>query len=237
MEVNKVYNEDCILGLSKLPDESVDLIITDPPYRVTPRGSNGTMSGYWINVKSKRGTIFDYNNIDIEDYLPHLYRVLKNGTHCYIMCNNLNLPHFLHIIEMSEFKFVKCLIWDKCRKITGKFYMGQYEYIIMLRKGKERIINDCGTSDIISIPNNKTKKNGTNLHDSEKPVKLMEILINNSSNEGNLVLDPFMGSGSTAIAALNCNRNYIGYEIDPKYFSVITDRLSEYNSAISSNLF
>ena len=227
---------DCLIEIHKIPDESIDLICTDPPYKLTSRGGSGTMSGYWANDKAKSGKVFNHNDIEIEEYLPEFYRVLKDGTHCYIMCNHLNLPHFIDVINKSEFKFIKCLIWDKQSKICGRYYMGQFEYIIMLRKGRERTINNCGTSDILSIPLKRNKdNNGNNIHDSEKPVSLMELLIENSSNEGEVVLEPFLGSGTTAIACKNLNRRCIGIEIDENYYNIAKKRIEQHTQQL--NLF
>lgn len=231
---------DCLVAMKDIPDASIDLVCTDPPYRVTQRGSGGTMSGYWTNELTNKGKIFENNDIEIEDYIHELYRVLKDKTHCYIMCNQVNLPHFLQVISESKFKYIKCLIWDKGNKICGRFYMNCFEYIIMLRKGGERPINDCGTPDILSIPNKKTKGvDGKNIHDSEKPVALMQTLIQNSSNEGDIVLDLFMGSGTTGIAAIKCNRNFIGIELDEKYYQTSQQRIASYerNKTIQRGLF
>lgn len=186
------------------------------------------MSGYWATDKARSGKIFDDNNIKIEEYLPEFYRVLKEGTHCYIMCNHFNLVHFIKTIDQSKFHFTKCLIWDKGNKICGKYYMGQFEYIILLRKGADRPVNNCGISDILSFPNVKTKDaNGENIHDSQKPLGLFQTLITQSTNEGEVVLDPFMGSGTTAIAAIKENRHYIGFEVSEKYYKVIQSRISQ----------
>ena len=96
----------------------------------------------------------------------------------------------------------------------------------MTRKGKEKNINNCGTSDIISVPNKKTKGlDGNNIHDTEKPVRLMEILIENSSKEGDLVLDPFMGIGAAGVSAVRLNRNFIGIELDEHYFDIAEQRI------------
>lgn len=218
---------DCLVEMKSIPDKSIDLIVTDPPYRLTSRGSSGTMSGYWASSLSKQGKVFENNDIDIEEYLPEFYRVLKDGTHCYIMTNQSNLPHFLNVISKSSFKFIKCLIWDKCNKICGRYYMNCFEYIIMLRKGRERTINDCGQGDILRVPNKKTKRNdGKNIHDSEKPITLMEILISNSSNEGDCILEPFMGSGSTGVACINTKRDFIGIELNEDYFKIAEERIN-----------
>lgn len=108
----------------------------------------------------------------------------------------------------------------------GTFYMSQFEYILFFRKGKAKNINNCGTSDIISVPNKKTKNlDGNNIHDTEKPVRLMEILIENSSNIGDVVLDCFMGSGTTGVACVNTDRKFIGIEIDKEYFDIAQKRV------------
>ena len=107
----------------------------------------------------------------------------------------------------------------------GQFYMNQFEYIMFFRKGKARKINNCGTSDILNIPNKKTQIDGKNLHDTEKPIKLNRILVENSSNEKDIVLDPFMGIGGCGIACKELNRNFIGIELDKKYFEIAKQRI------------
>ena len=110
----------------------------------------------------------------------------------------------------------------------GQCYMSQFEYILFFRKGKHKKINNCGTSDILDIPNKKSKdKNGCNLHDTEKPIELMKILIENSSSEGDLIYEPFMGIGSVVLACKELNRNYISTELDANYFEIAKNRIEE----------
>lgn len=177
---------------------------------------------------NKKGQVFAYNNIDCSEYAPEFYRVLKDGSHCYVMTNHVNLIKMLNTFTNCGFHFIKCLIWDKGNKIMGQYYMSQFEYIMFFRKGKGIKINHCGTSDILSYPNIKTKdENGNNLHDTEKNVDLMEVLVNNSSKEGEIVLDPFMGIGSTGIAAVRNGREFIGIEIDNKYYDIAMQRIKK----------
>lgn len=232
--LDKIYNEDCLDGMKRIPDESIDLIATDPPYRTTARGSAGTMSGYWASEKANNGLIFDENDTDIEEYLPEFYRVLKDGSHCYIMCNNLNLPHFFEVIGKSKFHFVKLLVWDKVRAICGRYYMGQVEHIFLLRKGKDKQINDCGKSDLLSVPLQRDKdRSGNNIHDSQKPVGLFRILVAMSSNEGEVVLDPFMGSGTTAVACIREGRHFVGFEKDKGYWQKSIERIENERATLS----
>lgn len=223
----KLICGDCLEEMKKMPDEYIDLIVTDPPYKLTARGSSGTMGGYWKSAKAKKGIIFDNNNIEIKDYIFELYRILKNKSILYIMCNNTNLQEMLNQGTNVGFNFVKCLIWEKGNKICGTYYMGCYEYILLFRKGGHRPIKKCGTPDILKIPIKKLKdENGKNLHDTEKPVELMQILIENSSDENDLILDPFMGIGSTGVACVKSKRNFIGIEIDKDYFNIAKERIN-----------
>lgn len=225
---------DCLEILKNMPNESVDLIVTDPPYKITSRGSSGTMGGYWKEEQAKKGLIFNHNSISCKEYLPELYRVLKDKSILYLMCNNTNLIEMLNVGEDVGFHFVKSLIWEKGNKICGKYYMNCFEYILLFRKGGDRPINDCGTPDILNVPIRKTSDiNGNNLHDTEKPIDLMKILVANSSNKGDVVLDPFMGIGSTGIACKKLDRSFIGIEIEDKYFNIAKNRINNYQEEIT----
>ena len=224
----KLINGDCLNTLKNIPNESIDLIVTDPPYPTTSRGNAGNSGGMLQKDINKKGRVFTHNNINCKEYAPEFYRLLKDGSHCYVMTNHINLIDMLNTFTDVGFHFIKSLIWNKGNKIMGQYYMSQYEYILFFRKGKGKKINNCGTSDILSIPNKKTKdKDGKNIHDTEKPIELMEVLVNNSSQENELVLDPFMGVGSTGVACIKNNRNFIGIEIDENYFNIAKERIEE----------
>jgi len=228
-EINSIYNMDCLEGMRLIDDKSIDLIVTDPPYKVTARGNAGNSGGMMQKKLSMKGKIFEYNDIKPIDYIPEFYRVLKDSSHCYIMTNHVNLQEILNTATNCGFKFIKSLIWNKGNKIMGQYYMSQFEYILFFRKGKGKKINNCGTSDILDIPNKKLKdEKGNNLHDTEKPVELMKILVENSSQEKEIVLDPFIGIGTTAIACINTNRNYIGFELNKEYYEIAKNRINKH---------
>lgn len=217
---------DCLELMKEIPDGSVDLIVTDPPYKITSRGNGGNSGGMFQKKIVNKGQVFNNNAISIKDYLGEFYRILKPQTHCYIMTNNKNITEFLMAVKDSDFHFIKNLVWVKDNKIMGQSYMSQFEYIIFLRKGPHKKINNCGDSDVLNFPNKKLKdENGKTIHDTEKPVGLMKVLIDNSSQPHDLVLDPFMGIGSTGVACVNTNRNFIGMELDPKYFEIAKNRI------------
>lgn len=180
-----VTNGDAIQLLKNIPDESVDLVVTDPPYKTTARGNAGNSGGMFKKKVNMQGKVFEHNQVEITDFASDLYRVLKEQTHCYVMCNQKNLQPYLNELTRVGFKLVKVLIWDKGNKINNQWYMGQVEFIIMLRKGKAKRVNNCGISELISIPNKKLKRpDGTNYHDTEKPVALMRLLIEQSTEVG-----------------------------------------------------
>ena len=233
----KLLHGDCLNEIKKIPDKFIDLIITDPPYPTTARGSAGNSGGMLQKDINKKGLVFTHNDIDCEKYVPEFYRVLKDGSHCYVMTNHVNLIHMLNTFTANGFHFIKSLIWNKGNKIMGQYYMSQFEYILFFRKGRGVKINNCGTSDIISVPNKKQKgEDGKNLHDTEKPVELMKILVENSSKENGIVLDPFMGIGATGVAALNTNRNFIGIELDEKYYNIAKERINQATKEVAENV-
>ena len=206
--------------IKEISDGYVDLIATDPPYRTTSRGSCGGTGGILKEQLNMKGKVFAHNDIHISEWIGEMYRVLKEGGHCYIMCNNVNLHEYLDEIKKAKFNIFKVLIWKKDNCITNMYYMDSHEYIIFCRKGKAVKINNCGTKSVLEIANVKNKS-----HPTEKPVELMKILVGNSSKQGEIVLDPFMGTGSTAIACQELNRHFIGYEIDEKYFSIARQKI------------
>ena len=230
-----LYNEDALKVLDTMPSESVDMVFSDVPYKTTTRGNAGAMGGFWTTDLVNKGKIFENNDVSPSAYLPQLYRVLKDGSHCYIMTNNLNLQEMLNEGVKAGFRFVKSLIWDKGNLICGTYYMGAFEYILLFRKGKDRPINNCGTPDLLSVPVKKMKdRDGNNLHDTEKPVDLMKIIIENASYPDEVVLDPFMGIGSTGVASLLTGRKFIGCEIDKRYYDIACQRCEDAEKKINN---
>jgi len=102
---NKIYNDNSLKILQKLPNESVDLIVTDPPYKMTPRGNTGTTGGMLLKDINKKGKVFDNNDINISEWLPECFRILKESSHIYIMTNHINLYEYLTTIKDTGFHF------------------------------------------------------------------------------------------------------------------------------------
>ena len=237
-----LYNGDCLEVMRSIADNSIDLVATDCPYKIVsggcrkiPKDGERETSGIlthrhkdnkrtdWVDAV-RTGKMFANNDIEFKDWLPDVYRVLKDKSHCYIMVNSRNLAELQKQAELAGFKFQNLLMWDKGNVTPNRWYMQGFECILMLRKGGAKNINNLGSSNILKVPNiigNKT-------HPTEKPIDLMRILIENSTQPNEIVLDPFMGSGSTMIACLNTNRKGIGIELDKHYFDVATKRINEH---------
>lgn len=228
-----LFNDDFKKAIKLIPDSSIDLIATDPPYPVTSRGNAGNSGGMLQKKINMEGKVFENNSIKPSEYLPEFYRVLKDGSHCYVMTNHINLIEILNEAEKAGFKFIKSLIWNKGNKIMGGWYMSQFEYVLFFRKGKAKRINKCGTADIINVPNKKNKRaDGSNLHDTEKPVDLYKVLIENSSKEYEFVLDPFMGVGGCGVACQELSRCFVGIELDKDYYDLAVKRLNNKGGVI-----
>lgn len=226
IELNKVYNEDFMEGVKLIPDCSIDLIVTDPPYKMNHSTGGCTNIGFkdkWQGNIKAGNTVMDFNtDIRFSKWLPEIYRILKPNAHTYIFTNDKNMLELLTETTKAGFRLSNILVWYKNNCTPNRYYMKNGEFILFLYKDKAKPINDMSSKTIIDIKNINGKDK---LHPTEKPIDLLKIYINNSSSEGDIILDPFMGSGSTAVACIETKRNYIGFEIDKKYIEAYENRI------------
>jgi len=215
-----IVNIDARDLLAFLPSGSIDLIVSDVPYR-TISGGNAAEGRPVGVLAANDGKMFTHNDIKPDEYLPEMYRVMKSPAHVYIFTNLLNLWDIRDAMIRAGFKIHNLLIWHKQNATPNRYYMKNCELVIMGRKGPARSINDCGSMMCHAFEN----PIGNKFHPTEKPVDLLRFYIENSSQPGDTVLDPFMGSGSTGVAALAAGRKFIGSEIDATYYEVAHDRL------------
>lgn len=216
---------DCLHYMkSEMRDNSIDLIVTDVPYKVIS-GGRPKKDGQPSGILSKNdGKIFKNNNIKPSEYMGELYRVLKNNSHCYIFINFINLKEMMEEAEKVGFKLHTLLVWKKNNKTPSRWYMKNQEYILFMRKGKAKAVKDGGIGHVLEFDNILGNKD----HPCVKPVDLLELLISNSSNEGDVVFDPFMGSANCGVACLNLNRKFVGCEIDKQYSDIAYNKISGY---------
>lgn len=204
-----IYHGDCRQLLRQIPP--VDLIITDPAYKCIS-GGNGLGRRRPVGILSKNdGKIFKHNDITTADYASLFFAVLRNPAHCYVMMNNLNLEAALRDFREVGFGFHGLLPWDKGTAIPNRWYMKDCEHVLFFRKGSAFPINNPSSKAILRYP---SVKPANRIHETEKPIGLMLKMILNSSQPGQIVLDPFMGSGSTLEACWRSGRWGVGIEID-----------------------
>lgn len=217
----KVFKEDAVSWLSTLADASVDLIVTDPPYEsLEKHRSVGTTTRLKVSKSSSNQWFEIFPNERFESLLREVYRVLKKNSHFYLFCDQETMFVIKPIAEKVGFKFWKPIVWDKVSIGMGYHYRSRHEYILFFEKGKRKL-NDLGAPDVLQC------KRVFRGYPTEKPVELIELLISQSSDEKQLVVDPFFGSGSTLIAARNLGRNYMGCDISESAHFHFMNRLGE----------
>ena len=231
----QLIHGDCLEKMRDIPDNSVDCVITDPPYKLTSGGCKGKLNIVFNKTDYKgtsSGKMFEIPNFSC--WMENCYRILKDGTHFYCMTNDKNMYDILKSANNVGFKEVNILVWKKYMHTPLPYYMKNIEFIVLFRKGKARKINNTGSYTLIE---NIKGIYGNKVHPSEKPNKLMEYLIENSTDKKDLILDPFMGSGTAGVSCINTNRRFIGIEKDDDYFEIAQKRIGGALKQKQQNLF
>jgi len=213
---------NCFELLQELKDDSIDLIVTDPPYGIN----------YHTGYRNDKNHLFTkvIANDDNLDFLPELiqqlYRVLKMDSAMYMFCNQDNIDIFKINIE-KKFNIKNIIVWVKNNWTAGDLeaQLGkQYEFIILANKGRKKFCNDYRFTDVWNFDR---VSGNDQIHQNQKPVNLLKQCIEISSYAGDIILDPFMGSGSTLETCKILNRNFIGFEIDPQWETKYKNLLSQ----------
>ena len=231
-----IKNGDCLELLKTIPDKSIDLILTDPPYLMNYKTNHRKDK----NHKFCKEIANDGNKSKqlIEEVIKLTYSKLKDNSHFYCFCNDVAVDFFITEIK-KYFNIKNILIWVKNNWTAGDLngsYGRKHEFIIFASKGRKEL-NGKRDHSILEFD----RVSGKNLvHQNQKPIDLLEFLIKKSSNENDVVLDPFMGSASTGIACINLKRDFIGFELDEAYFNIAKQRIDkhlatfEYKKSIES---
>lgn len=212
---------DALAFLRTLKSSSVDLVITDPPYESLEKHRKiGTTTRLSISNGSSNPWFGIFPNSRFEELFREIYRILKKDSHFYLFCDAETMFIAKPIAESVGFHFWKPLIWDKVHIGMGYHYRAQCERILFFEKGKRRL-NNLSVPDILRSPRIRGG------YPTEKPSAIIEVLVKQSSLVGEVVVDPFMGAGSTGVAAMIQNRRFIGNDISPIAFTLATERLSQ----------
>lgn len=212
---------DAVEWLRTVPTGSVDLLITDPPYEsLEKHRAVGTTTRLKHSKSSSNDWFTIFPNSRFEDLFIEVHRVLRKNSHFYLFCDAETMFVAKPIVEAMGFKFWKPLVWDKKKIGMGYHYRARYEFVLFFEKGKRKL-NDLGVSDIIEAAR---IHNG---YPTEKPVGVSEVFVKQSSMPGEIIADPFMGSGSVGVAAVRHGRNFIGNDFQITSIEMTRRRLLE----------
>lgn len=211
---------DAVSWLSSLPSGAVDLILTDPPYEsLEKHRAIGTTTRLKRSKASSNDWFTVFPNSRFGELFAEVHRVLKRDAHFYLFCDPETMFIVKPLAEAAGFKFWKPLIWDKRTIGMGYHYRARYECILFFEKGKRRL-NDLGVPDIIEA---RRVRGG---YPAEKPVAVGEVLVQQSTAPGDVVIDPFVGSGAFGVAAIAASRNFAGADISASALGLTSGRLT-----------
>ena len=231
MELDKIYNTDCMEGICNLPSNSIDLIVTDPPYIVS-KSTGGTVN----NIKRLDKSLKQLDEADlrdgydIEEFADLTVRLYKDDINAYFWCSKNQIPQYIKTYAIE----LKCkfdiLCWHKRNALPtyANKYLSDTEYCLYFHRGSGKThpenYEDAKTYEV-GVINHEDKKLWS--HPTIKPLDFISRIVRNSSQMEGVILDPFIGSGTTAVAALQNNRHFIGFELQKDYYDMALKRIEE----------
>jgi len=223
--------------LEDIDDEEVQCIFTDPPYNSMEKHRTIGTTTRLKESKSSSNKWFDtIPNKEFKDVFEEFYRVLETSCHLYVMADKDTAYTIKPIAEETGFTYWNSIVWNKEKVGMGYHYRRQHEFTLFFEKrvGRHnRQLNSKSISDVISYPSIPIKQRN---HPAGKPPILAQICIANSTQVGDTVLDPFMGGGSTAIAAHTCDCDFIGCDIDRETVEEATKYIKNFQNTNTHSL-
>lgn len=233
--VNKIHCAECLEFMKKIPDKSIDLIVTDPPYNISGLSSGVVLHGRDVNTK-------DFGDWDwgfkVKPIVKEFKRLLKPKGQAYIFTSEKLFVQYRLEMEKLKFHFRNLIVLQKTNplpKMRQVSWRNATEYILYAGRNKtekcDYTFNWLGQKEMINVfkiailAGEERRQFG--FHPTQKPLRIIEKLIRVSSNENDLILDPFLGSGTTALACQNLHRNFIGIEINEKYVEIANNRIRQ----------
>ena len=222
--INKIYNMDCIEGMRQMPDKSVDLVVTDPPYLIETSGAG-------IYKQDDKQYVKELNEMKdgfSREVLDELCRIMKK-INIYFFCSQKQIIPLVDYFVKEKNCNWNLLTWHKSNPVPacGNKYLTDTEFILFFREKGVKIYGEYKSKFTYYVTPLNQKDKKTYGHPTIKPLDMVSNFIINSSKEGDIVFDPFMGSGTTAVAAMKCNRNFLGYELNPDYYEICNKRIKE----------
>jgi site-specific DNA-methyltransferase (adenine-specific) len=220
-------NLDAVDWMRSIPTGTIDLLVTDPPYESLEKHR---AIGTTTRLKQSKASSNEWFAIFPNDRFPELFaeafRILKRNAHFYLYCDPETMFVAKPLAEQAGFRFWKPIIWDKQRIGMGYHYRARYECILFFEKGKRKL-NDLGVADILEAPRI------VGGYPAEKPPEVTEILVRQSTEPGELVVDPFMGSGSTGVAAVRNGRSFYGNDLCAEAVDITRARLVDHADPVT----
>lgn len=234
----KLYNEDCLTALDKIIDDSVDLVFTDPPYNL---GNFAKKRGYHVNSMRENSFVTsDWDNVSYDDWVmlmnklfEKLSKVSKIGSSLVMFISSLRIETIINIAEKYKYYYKTTGVWHKTnpmpRNMNLHFVNSNEFWLYFIYRKRTGTFNNNNklVLDYIETSVTPLSEKTIGRHPTQKPLQLIEPLIEILSNPTDLVIDPFMGSGTTGVACKKLNRNFIGIETNKEYFNLANNRISE----------
>jgi site-specific DNA-methyltransferase (adenine-specific)/modification methylase len=249
--LNKNYEGDCVKIMPQLDASSINLILTDPPYNASKGGVDlpeNQTGGAYFKVNEDWDIFEDYKDYFefTKKWIKEADRVLSNEGSIMVCCSFHNIGEVIMSLKELDYKFLNLIIWEKPNampSITKRMLTYSTEFIVWFSKGKRWTYNyeemkkyNFGKQlrDVWRFPSCQGSErirgnNGRAAHPTQKPIKLFERLVEMASKKGEVVLDPFIGSGTTALACEKLQRKWIGIDKNAGYIKIADGRLKEYN--------
>lgn len=231
-----LIKDDCFAAFKNIPDNSIDLILTDPPYNIA-KYSTGNLKFGWRSDINNDLAEWDLTELHPQDLIDEFKRILKPSGNIFIFCS-YNIIGEYHKVFDPEFDTFQFMVWHKTNPVPNfrkSSFLNSCELIVSCwNKGhtwnftNQKDMHNFIESGICMGSERVKDENGKNLHPTQKPVSILEKIINIASNENDIVFDCFNGVGSTGVAALKNHRKYIGIEIDDTYIRASENRLKSF---------
>ncbi len=238
MSIVKLYNSDCLTAMKNLSSNTINLILTDPPYNL-----GLFMKKRDTNLQKMRKNFFgsaEWDNLEFSDWINSMNeffkeasRIIQKGGSLIVFMSIIKVESIIKIAEQYGFYYKTTGIWHKTnpmpRNMNLHFVNSTEAWIYFTYKTKTGTFNNNGVlyHDFIETSVAPSSERIFGKHPTQKPEKLMSYFINLLSNEGDFILDPFMGAGTTGVVAKKQNRNFIGIELNTEYFNIAKNRIEE----------
>jgi len=214
---NKIIQGDCLEEMNNIPDGSIDMILTDPRYGMDYQSNRRTVQKKFSKFSNDKDLGW------LDNFIEDCFRVLKDNTAIYMFCSWHNIDIFKQSLE-RHFKLKNIIVWEKNNHGSGDLkgaYAPKHEFVLYAHKGRS-LFREKRIPDVMKFDKIHSSKL---LHPTEKNIDMLSVFVKNNSDEGQTILDPFAGSGTTGVACQNLNRNYILIEKEPEYIEIIKQRL------------